>query len=127
MEKQNKDLENIKIERDSLQANLKETNANYWGLKAEKDTLSIKHSKFQRDYKNMEETFLKQQKEVEELRVDNANAYQVNNDIQKQSNQRHAQMEKNLQRQMAFNEKLNKLLKEIQNKKPFSYDILWRK
>jgi hypothetical protein len=64
---------------------------------------------------------------VEELRVDNANAYQVNNDIQKQSNQRHAQMEKNLQRQMAFNEKLNKLLKEIQNKKPFSYDILWRK
>ncbi len=29
MEKYNKDLENIIIERDSLQATLKETNANY--------------------------------------------------------------------------------------------------
>ncbi len=38
----------------------------------------------------MEETFLKQQKEVEELRVDNANAYQVKNEIQKQVDQRHA-------------------------------------
>ncbi len=84
MEKQIKDLENIIIERDSLQATLKETNANYWGLKAEKDTLSIKHSKLQRDYKNMEETLLKKQKEVEELRVDNANAYQAKNEIQKQ-------------------------------------------
>ncbi len=36
-------------------------------------------------------------------------------------------MEKNLQRKMAFNEKLNKLLKEIQKKKPFSYDTFWRK
>jgi len=31
----------------------------------------------------MEETFLKQQKEVEELKVDNANAYQAKNEIQK--------------------------------------------
>jgi len=45
MEKQSKDLENIKIERDSLQATLKETYANYWGLKEEKATMSIKHSK----------------------------------------------------------------------------------
>jgi hypothetical protein len=45
MEKQNKDLENIRMERDSLQTTLKETNANYWGLKIEKDTLSIEHSK----------------------------------------------------------------------------------
>jgi hypothetical protein len=68
-------LENIRIERDSLQATLKETYANNWGLKIEKDTLDIEHSKLQREYKNMEETLLKQQKEVEELRVDNANAY----------------------------------------------------
>jgi hypothetical protein len=45
MEKQSKNLENIKIERDSLQATSTEINVNYWGLKAEKDTLSIKHNK----------------------------------------------------------------------------------
>jgi hypothetical protein len=38
----------------------------------------------------MEEIFLKYQKEVEELRVDNANAYQAKNEIQRQVNQRHA-------------------------------------
>jgi hypothetical protein len=37
--------------------------------------LSIEHNKLQKDYKNMEE------KEVEELRVDNTNAYQANNEI----------------------------------------------
>jgi succinylglutamate desuccinylase len=58
----------------------------------------------------MEEIILKQQKEVEELRVDNANAYQVKNEIQRQADQRHAQMDRNLQKQMAFNEKLDKLL-----------------
>jgi hypothetical protein len=31
MEKQSKDLENIIIERDSMQATLKEIDANYWG------------------------------------------------------------------------------------------------
>jgi hypothetical protein len=60
MEKYNKDLDNTIIQRDSLQATLKETNANYWGLKTEKDTLGIKYNKLQRDYKNMEETLLKQ-------------------------------------------------------------------
>jgi hypothetical protein len=45
IQKQNKDLENIKMERDSLQATLKETYANYWGLKVEEDTLSIEHNK----------------------------------------------------------------------------------
>ncbi len=65
------------MEIDSLQAILKETDANYYGLKAEKDTLSIEHSKLQRDYKHMEETLLKYQKEVEELRVDNANAFSL--------------------------------------------------
>ncbi len=69
---------------------------------------------------------MKQQKEVEKLRVDNANAYQVKNEIQKQADQRHAQMDKKLQKQIAFNEKLNKLLKEIQKKKPFNYDIIFR-
>ncbi len=86
MEKYIKDLDNTIIQRDSLQATLKETNANYWGLKTEKDTLSIKYNKLQRDYKNMEETLLKQQKEVEEFRVDNANAYQTKNDLQRQDN-----------------------------------------
>ncbi len=56
MENQEKDLENIRIKKDSLQATLKETNANYQGLKAWKDILNIKHNKFQKDYKNMEET-----------------------------------------------------------------------
>ncbi len=38
----------------------------------------------------MEEILLKHQKEVEELRVDNANAYQVKNEIQRQADHRHA-------------------------------------
>jgi hypothetical protein len=36
-------------------------------------------------------------------------------------------MDINLQKQMAFNEKLNKLLKETQKKKPFNYDIVFGK
>ncbi len=90
MKKQSKHLESIRIERDSLHATLKETNANYWGLKTKKDTLSIKHNKLQRDYKNMEETLLQQHKEVEELRVDNANVDQAMNGVQRQANKRHA-------------------------------------
>ncbi len=77
IQKQIKDLENIRMERDSLQAIFKETNANYQGLKAEKGTLNIEHNKFQKVYMHMEEIFLKQYKEVEELKVDNANAYQI--------------------------------------------------
>ncbi len=45
--------------------------------------MSIEHSKLEKDYKNMEGILLKQQKQVEELRVDNANAYQIKNEIQK--------------------------------------------
>jgi hypothetical protein len=45
MEKHSKDLQNIRMEKNSLQAILKEIDANYWGLKAKKDTLSKKHSK----------------------------------------------------------------------------------
>ncbi len=66
----------------------------------------------------MEENLFKQYKEVGELRVDNANAYQAKNEVQ-----RHAQMDRNLQKHMVFNEKLNKLLEQNQKKKPFSYDI----
>ncbi len=36
-------------------------------------------------------------------------------------------MDMNLQKQMAFNEKLNKLLEETQKKKPFHYDIVFIK
>jgi hypothetical protein len=48
------------MKKDSLHATLKETYANYWDLKVEKDTLSIEHNKLQRDYMHMEETLLKQ-------------------------------------------------------------------
>jgi hypothetical protein len=58
MEMQNKDLEKVKIERDSLRSTLKEINANYYNLKAKKDILSVEHNKFQKDYKNMEKTLL---------------------------------------------------------------------
>ncbi len=114
------------MERDSLHATLKETNANYWGLKAEKDTLSIEHNKLQRDYRHIEETFL-QQKEMEELKVDNANAYQVKNEVQRQVGHRHAQMDRNLQKQMAFNEKQNKLLDMTPKKKPSIMIFFYRK
>jgi hypothetical protein len=59
MEKQSKNLENIKIKGDSLQVTLKETNVNYQGLEVKKDVLNVKHCKFQGDYKNMEEILLK--------------------------------------------------------------------
>ncbi len=58
--------------------------------------------------------------------MDNANAYQANNEVQRQAYQRHAHMDKNLQKQMAFNEKLNKLLEETLKVKPFNYDIVLR-
>jgi len=60
----------------------------------------------------MEETLLKQRKELQKLTMENANAYRIKNEIQMQVDQRHAQMAKNFQKKMAFNEKLNKLLKE---------------
>jgi hypothetical protein len=59
MEKQIKDLKNIKVERDSLHVTLKETNANYWNLKVEKVTLGVEHNKLQKDYKYMEYILLK--------------------------------------------------------------------
>ncbi len=114
------------MEKDSSQATLKKTNANYQGLKAKEDIMNIEHNKLQRVYWHMEEILLKQQ-EVEELRVDNANAYQAKNEVQRQADHRHAQTYKNLQKQMAFNENLNKLLEEIQKKKPFNYDIVFTK
>jgi hypothetical protein len=47
------------MERDLLHATLREKDANYWGLKAKKDTMNINHGKLQKDYRHMEETFLK--------------------------------------------------------------------
>ncbi len=76
MEKHNKDLEKIKVERDFLQATLMQTNANYQKLKIEKDSLNVEHNKHKRDYKNMEQIFLKQQKELEKLIEDISNVYQ---------------------------------------------------
>ncbi len=125
MEKYNKDLENIRMERDFLHATIKETNANYWNLEAKKDILSVKHNKFQKTYKNMEQTLLKQQKELEEFIMKVGNVYQAKNDIKRQANQRHAQIDKNLQKQMAFNEKLQKFLEEAQRVKPFNYDSVF--
>lgn len=77
MEKQNKDLENVVIERNSLQVTLKETYVNYWNLKAKKDILNVEHNKLQRVYKNMEQTLLKQQKELEDLNMEIRNVYQA--------------------------------------------------
>ncbi len=74
----------------------------------------------------MDETILKKQKEVEEFKMDNATTYQAKNEIQRQVDQSHAQMDKNLKKQMAFNKKLNKLLEETQQKKPFNRDIVFR-
>jgi hypothetical protein len=45
MEKHNKDLENIKIDKDFLQTTLKQTNTNYWKLKIKKDSLNVEHNK----------------------------------------------------------------------------------
>ncbi len=59
MEKHNKDLEKIKVEKDFLQTTLMQRDNNYQKLKIEKDLLSVEHNKFQKDYKNMEQTFLK--------------------------------------------------------------------
>ncbi len=56
----------------------------------------------------------------------NANAYQAKNGIQKQVDQRHARMDKKLQKQKAFNEKLHKLSEETQKVKPFNCDIVFR-
>ncbi len=81
MEKHNKDLEIIRVDRDFLQATLKQIDANYQKLKTKKDSLSVEHNKLQRDYKNMERTFVKQQKELEELKVNIGNVYQAKNEL----------------------------------------------
>jgi len=43
----------------------------------------VEHNKLQKDYMNIEHTFLKQQKELEELKVDIGNVYQSKNELQK--------------------------------------------
>ncbi len=64
MEKHNKDLENIRVEGDSFQTTLKQIDANYWNLKAKKDSLNVEHKKLKKGYKNMEQILLKEQKEL---------------------------------------------------------------
>ncbi len=85
MEKHNKDVENIKVEKDFLHEILKDIYANYWNLKVEKDILIVEQNKLQRDYKNMEQILLKQQKVLEELRMKVGNIYRAKNDIQRQA------------------------------------------
>jgi hypothetical protein len=60
MEKHNKNLENIRVERDYLQITLTQTYANYSKLKTKKDFVNVEHNKLQKDYRNMEQVFLKQ-------------------------------------------------------------------
>ncbi len=55
------------------------------------------------------------------------NVYEAKNDIQGQVDCMHAQMNRNLQKQMAFNEKLQELLEETQRIKPFNYDSVFTK
>jgi hypothetical protein len=50
------------------------------------------------------------------------NVYQAKNEIQRQADKKHAHMDKKIQKQMAFNEKLNKLLEETKKVKAFNYD-----
>jgi RIO-like serine/threonine protein kinase len=45
----------------------------------------VEHNKLQRDYKNMEQFFLKKYKELNELKMDISNVYQSKNEIQRQS------------------------------------------
>ncbi len=73
----------------------------------------------------MEQTLLKQQKELEELRMEVGNVYQTKNDIKRQVYLKHAQMDINLQKQMTFNEELNKPLKETKKEKIFKYDNIF--
>jgi hypothetical protein len=62
---------------------------------------------------------------LEELRMEVGNVYQAKNGIQWQAYQRHAQMDKNLYKHMAFNEKLQKLLEETRKVNLFNYDSVF--
>jgi hypothetical protein len=55
MEKHDKNMGKIKMERDYLQTTLIQTNANYWKLKTKKDSSNVEHNKLQRDNRNMEQ------------------------------------------------------------------------
>jgi methionine salvage enolase-phosphatase E1 len=84
MEKHSKDMENIKVDRDSLQVNW----CQLLELEGKKGSLSVEYNKLHKYYKNMEHTFLNQHKELEELKMDISNVYQAKNDIQRQFYQR---------------------------------------
>jgi chromosome segregation ATPase len=55
--------------------------ANYLKLKSEKDSLNVEHNKLQKYYTNMEQTLLKQHKELEELKEEIGNVCQSKNEI----------------------------------------------
>ncbi len=52
------------------------------------------------------------QKELEELKVDIGNVYQSKNELQRQFDHRQTKVDRNLQRQMAFNKRLHKVIEE---------------
>ncbi len=58
--------------------------------------------------------------------MDIGNVYPTKNEIQRQYDQKQADMDKNLQKQMVFNENLQKVLKETQGIKPFNYDSVFK-
>jgi 6-pyruvoyl-tetrahydropterin synthase len=55
---------------------------------------------------------LNQHKELEEFIMDIGNVYQTKNEVQRQFDESHTKMDKNLERQMVCNEKLQKLIEE---------------
>ncbi len=73
----------------------------------------------------MEQTFWKQQKELEDLKMEVGNVYQAKSEIQRQAYRRHAHMDKKLHKRMAFNEKLHKFLEETQRVEPINYDSVF--
>ncbi len=58
--------------------------------------------------------------------MDIGNVYPAKNEIQRQYDQKQADMDKNLQKQMVFNENLQKVLKETHGIKPFNYDSVFK-
>ncbi len=74
----------------------------------------------------MEQSFLKKQKELEELKEDIGNVCQSKNEIQRQSKQRQVKMDRNLQMQMVANERLQHVLEQAKGIKPFNYDNVFR-
>jgi ABC-type histidine transport system ATPase subunit len=52
-------------------------------VKTKKGYLSVEHDNLKKYYKKMEQTHLKERKELEELRMDIGNVYQSKNEIER--------------------------------------------